>query len=102
MAAWHKRQIVLVGFSFGADALPAIVPRLPPDLRHHIRLVGLVGLSATVITPIPQQGVGEIAYVQGGARYTAPARSESGAAIGSGQTVKIHRIVGTQFYVVPQ
>lgn len=47
MAAWHKRQIVLVGFSFGADALPAIVPRLPPDLRHHIRLVGLVGLSAT-------------------------------------------------------
>jgi hypothetical protein len=61
----------------------------------------LVGSDATIITPIPQGGVGEIAYVQGGTRYTAPARSESGAAIGNGQTVRIHRIVGTQFYVVP-
>jgi membrane-bound ClpP family serine protease len=61
----------------------------------------LTGLSATVITPIPQHGVGEIAYVQGGTRYTAPARSESGAAISNGQTVKIHRVIGTQFYVVP-
>ena len=61
----------------------------------------LIGSNATIITPIPQGGVGEIAYVQGGSRYTAPARSESGAAIGNGQTVRIHRVVGTQFYVVP-
>ncbi|MFM1770629.1 MAG: hypothetical protein RJA22_3158 [Verrucomicrobiota bacterium] len=66
------------------------------------RIGTLVGLSATVITPIPQHGVGEIAYVQGGSRYTAPARTESGAAAAAGQTVKIHRIVGTQFYVIPQ
>jgi hypothetical protein len=65
------------------------------------RVATLLGASATVITPIPQHGFGEIAYVHGGSRYTAPARSESGAAVGSGQTVKIHRIVGTQFYVVP-
>jgi membrane-bound ClpP family serine protease len=65
------------------------------------RVGALVGASATVITPIPQHGVGEIAYVQGGSRYTAPARSESGAAIVGGQTVKINRVVGTQFYVVP-
>jgi membrane-bound ClpP family serine protease len=65
------------------------------------RVGALVGASATVITPIPQHGVGEIAYVQGGSRYTAPARSESGAAIIGGQTVKINRVVGTQFYVVP-
>lgn len=61
----------------------------------------LIGCPATVITSIPQGGVGEIAYVQGGTRYTAPARSESGAAIPQGQVVRIHRIVGTQFYVVP-
>ena len=61
----------------------------------------LVGTLATVITPIPQHGVGEIAYVQAGSRYTAPARSESGAAVAGGQTVRIHRVVGTQFYVVP-
>lgn len=65
------------------------------------RVGSLLGLNATVITPIPQHSVGEIAYVQGGSRYTAPARSESGAAISGGQTVRIHRIVGTQFYVVP-
>jgi membrane protein implicated in regulation of membrane protease activity len=61
----------------------------------------LVGQDATVISPIPQQGVGEIAYVQGGSRYTAPARTESGCAVASGQTVKINRITGTQFYVSP-
>lgn len=61
----------------------------------------LVGTQATVITPIPQHGVGEIAYVQAGSRYTAPARSESGAAVTGGATVKIMRVVGTQFYVAP-
>ena len=61
----------------------------------------LVGVQATVISPIPQHGVGEIAYVQGGSRYTAPARTESGGAVGNGETVKINRITGSQFYVVP-
>jgi membrane protein implicated in regulation of membrane protease activity len=59
----------------------------------------LVGQSATLITPIPENGVGEIAYVQGGTRYTAPARSEHRGAIPQGQTVRINRVVGTQFYV---
>lgn len=59
----------------------------------------LVGHNATIITPIPANGVGEIAYVQGNTRYTAPARDDAGAAIPSGQTVKIVRIVGSQFYV---
>jgi membrane protein implicated in regulation of membrane protease activity len=59
----------------------------------------LVGKSATVITPIPAAGVGEIAYVQGGSRYTAPAREQNGAAVGNGQTVIITRIAESQFYV---
>jgi len=63
------------------------------------RISTLVGIHATVITPIPQHGVGEIAYVQAGSRYTAPARTESGSAVTGGATVKIIRIVGTQFYV---
>jgi type IV secretory pathway VirJ component len=46
MAAWGKSRIVLVGYSFGAGALPAILERLPPDLRSHIRLVALVGVGA--------------------------------------------------------
>ncbi len=63
------------------------------------RVAGLAGQAATVITPIAAEGVGEIAYVQLGSRYTAPARSEGGATFASGATVKITRIVGTQFYV---
>jgi membrane protein implicated in regulation of membrane protease activity len=59
----------------------------------------LLGQTATIITPIPANGVGEIAYVQSGTRYSAPAREEKGAAVNSGQSVKIVRIVGSQFYV---
>jgi len=65
------------------------------------RVGTLVGMSATVITPIPPNGVGEIAYVQSGTRYSAPARDERGAPVSNGQTVKIVRIVGSQFYVAP-
>jgi RNA polymerase sigma factor (sigma-70 family) len=63
------------------------------------RVAELGGLKATVITPIAPGGVGEIAYVQSGTRYSAPARTENDAALPSGTTVKITRVVGTQFYV---
>jgi hypothetical protein len=62
-------------------------------------VAALVDTDADVITPIPEHGVGEIAYVVRGTRYSAPARSENGAAIASGQTVRIKRVLGTQFYV---
>jgi membrane-bound ClpP family serine protease len=61
----------------------------------------LIGQTGTIITPIPINGVGEIAYVDRGTRYTAPARNERGAPVASGQTVKIVRIVGSQVYVSP-
>ena len=62
-------------------------------------MANLIGAEANVITPIPENGVGEIAYVVGGTRYSAPARAENNAAVANGRTVKITRIVGTQFYV---
>jgi len=63
------------------------------------KIATVAGMLASIITPIPENGVGEIAYVQSGSRYTAPARSEGGKAIANGQTVRITRIVGTQFFV---
>lgn len=63
------------------------------------RVGGLIGKAATVITPIASGGVGEIAYVDGGVRYTAPARTEGNVHAVSGDTVHIQRVVGTQFYV---
>ena len=63
------------------------------------RVVDVVGVVGEVITPIPEKGVGEIAYVQKGARYSAPAREETGAAVAGGKPVKIVRVAGSQFYV---
>src|ERR1051325_10141628 len=63
------------------------------------RVSSLVGQAASIVTPIPANGVGAIAYVKGGSGYTAPARTEKGNAVGAGKSVKITRIVGTQFYV---
>jgi len=42
-ARWGRRNVVLIGYSFGADALPAIIPRLPADLRAQVGHVVLIG-----------------------------------------------------------
>jgi membrane protein implicated in regulation of membrane protease activity len=84
-----------------AGSLVSLLQKLvrASDSSSESRVATLVGHVATVITPIPAGGVGEIAYVQAGTRYTAPAREETGTAISSGSEVKITRIVGSQFYV---
>lgn len=63
------------------------------------RVAELFGQSATVITPIAAGGVGEIAYVQGGTRYTAPARTDATHDLPNGTRVRIVRAAGSQFYV---
>src|SRR5436190_12860 len=63
------------------------------------RVGSLAGLEASIVTPIPKDGVGEIAYVQGGSRYTAPARTETGSSVPAGKAVRITRVVGTQYFV---
>ena len=69
------------------------------DSSSESQVATLIGHAANVITPIPAGGVGEIAYVQSGTRYSAPAREEAGQPVASGSTVTITRIVGSQFYV---
>ena len=46
LAAWNKDRVLLVGYSFGADALPFIVNRLPADLKELVASVTLLGISA--------------------------------------------------------
>jgi len=46
LAVWHKQRVLLVGYSFGADVLPFIVNRLPPDLRERVASVSLLGIDA--------------------------------------------------------
>ena len=59
----------------------------------------LVGMEAEIITGIPADGLGEIAYVVRGSRLTAPARSEDGKPCPSHSTVKITRVTGNTYYV---
>jgi membrane protein implicated in regulation of membrane protease activity len=58
-----------------------------------------VGREAEVITPIPEGGTGEIAYVIRGQREVAPARSADGASIPRGCVVIIEKMIGQTAYV---
>lgn len=44
---WGASQVVLVGYSFGADILPFAVTRLPAATRALVRQVSLLGLEPT-------------------------------------------------------
>jgi membrane-bound ClpP family serine protease len=78
-------------------ALRLIFSKTQSSSESHVGT--LVGTQGHIITPIPADGVGEIAYVNGGTRYTAPAREEKGRPVAAGKAVTIVRIVGSQFYV---
>jgi type IV secretory pathway VirJ component len=43
LAAWGRRELLLIGYSLGADVLPFMANRLPPDLLSRLRLVVLLG-----------------------------------------------------------
>ena len=43
---WHKKKIIICGFSFGADVAPFIYRRLPDDLKNKIILVQLISPSS--------------------------------------------------------
>jgi membrane protein implicated in regulation of membrane protease activity len=58
-----------------------------------------IGRPAEVITPIPHNGTGEIAYVLGGRRFNAPARTEDGHPIPARASVVIVRKQGGAFHV---
>jgi hypothetical protein len=59
-----------------------------------IRLASLVGAPAEILTPIPAGGIGEIAAVVGGQRYTGPAREAEGREVPRGAFVTVERVVG--------
>ena len=44
-AHWHKQQVLLIGYSQGADVLPFAVNRLPPATRALVVMTALIGLG---------------------------------------------------------
>jgi type IV secretory pathway VirJ component len=45
---FRKPNVVLIGYSRGADVLPFMASRVPADLRPSVKLVALLGLEATI------------------------------------------------------
>jgi type IV secretory pathway VirJ component len=43
LAAWGRQELLLAGYSLGADVLPFMANRLPADLQSRIRLIALLG-----------------------------------------------------------
>jgi membrane protein implicated in regulation of membrane protease activity len=64
-----------------------------------IRLQDLIGCPAEVITPIPRDGVGEVATLVAGQRFTAPARESEGREVPRGAQVTVLRMSGTTLLV---
>jgi type IV secretory pathway VirJ component len=56
LAKWHKQRVWLVGFSFGADALPTLVDRLDPATRSRITQLALLSPSRDITFEIQLQG----------------------------------------------
>jgi type IV secretory pathway VirJ component len=46
-ALWNRTEIVVIGYSFGADVLPFILNRIPGESLKKIRVIALLGLSST-------------------------------------------------------
>lgn len=66
-----------------------------------IRLSDLAGATAEVTTPIPAGGLGEVAAMVKGQRYSAPARAADGGAVPRGAVVTVQQMLGTTLVVTP-
>jgi membrane protein implicated in regulation of membrane protease activity len=62
----------------------------------------MIGLEAEVITPVEHEMSGEIAYILGGTRYTAPARLAKPGRVAQHSRVRIRRVQGNLVTVEPQ
>lgn len=65
----------------------------------HATVNEAVGIEAEIITAIPAEGVGEIAYTVKESRMSAPARTVDGKELPARSVVKIAKIVGGTFFV---
>jgi hypothetical protein len=64
-----------------------------------IRLADLAGAPAEVITPIPAGGLGEVAAMVRGQRYSGPAREADGKEVARGSLVTVKGMVGATMVV---
>ena len=49
MDEWDRKDVVLIGYSQGADVLPFVVNRLPAQTRARVRLAAMLGLGERAV-----------------------------------------------------
>ena len=86
---------VIAHFAFGYFLIA-------PQGSSEVRMKDIVGAVGEVITPIPADSVGEIAFVAQGGRVTYTAKSAGGSPIERGTTVLIEKVVGGVAVVRPE
>jgi len=94
---WFLSAPSATGLSLGlAVAIFLVLGRLMESAQgtSHIALADLIGSEGQVITPIPANGLGEIAYSSTTGRSSMPARSESGVLIPKHSMVTITQVIG--------
>lgn len=45
VSRWHATRVLLIGYSFGADVMPSVFNRLPPESRARVASINLLGLA---------------------------------------------------------
>jgi membrane protein implicated in regulation of membrane protease activity len=88
------------GLIIGIAAQVFFMYILSPTISSEVNQTRLIGMVAEITTPIPEQGVGQIALVAQGSRMTYSARAiTESEAVPRGTPVRIERIVGGMAYV---
>ena len=88
------------GIVFGIAAQLFFLYILSPTVSSEVQQSRLIGQVAEITTPIPVNGVGQIAFVAQGGRVTYSARAtDTTTMIERGTPVRIERLVGGLAYV---
>jgi hypothetical protein len=75
---------------------------IAPQGSSEVTARDIIGLTAEVITPIPADGLGQVAFVAQGRRVTFSARSAGGVPVAKSTFVSIQSFTGSVAVVRPQ
>lgn len=78
-----------------------VIPLYKAQNTSAVSQNALIGMKATVISPILENGFGVISYVVNGSKYNAPAQHINKKSVLQGEEVIIYEIKDCVFYVQP-
>ena len=102
---WIAIIVFFVSFSSGIIVAFSlykfiVIPLYKSENSTEVARQDLIYTTAHIISPIMENGFGEIKYTVNSIRYTAPAKHFKGKAVKQGETVIIYSIENNIFYVM--